>query len=262
MEQQFQSRTAQVLQRPPQVFTVNNRQVQEGELIGPDPAETASGGGTSRVLVEEAALHIRAPRRSIEHYLGRFERNQRIGWNWAAFVFGPYWYFFRKLYKAGIAFAGVLLALHFALLVSPASANFQKRMDSAVTAIEVTSQAAMEAASNNDADAAMTASKNSLFILGQALRSSKGYLAANAAIFFGIRIAAALLADRLLRRKVWGDIAIAHEDSGGETPEQKLIRQRILVRRGGMSLLAPVIFYWANTYLPSLLMQIIERLTT
>lgn len=242
-EQQFQSRFAQ---RPPRVFTVNARQLNEGELLGE---------GEQAVPVEEAALHIRATHRSVQRYLGRFERNSACGWNWSAFLFGPYWCFFRKLYKPGILLAVLLLAMNLALAATPLCARYMKYMQQNEPAMTASLQAIRDADTNASR---MTAVRDTVRLGEREVRQNAGYLAAAAAITLLPRTALALLADRLLRRKVWRDIAIAHEDSGGEAPEQKLLRQRILVRRGGMSLFAPMLFYWASYAL----MNLIDKLAT
>ena len=36
---------------------------------------------------------------------------KKITFNWAAFFFSPYWLFFRKLWKAGLIFMGLMLAV-------------------------------------------------------------------------------------------------------------------------------------------------------
>lgn len=35
-------------------------------------------------------------------FLPKFAKNKKISWNWAGFIFGPYYLFFRKMYKEGI----------------------------------------------------------------------------------------------------------------------------------------------------------------
>ena len=62
------------------------------------------------------------------YFLSRFRRNKKVGWNWAAFLFGPYYLFFRKMYKEGTA----ALAIRFAasLIVQGAYASqFAKLTD-------------------------------------------------------------------------------------------------------------------------------------
>ncbi len=42
---------------------------------------------------------------------GKIEARSGITFNWAAFFFGPYWFFYRKLYKPGIVFATLSIVL-------------------------------------------------------------------------------------------------------------------------------------------------------
>ncbi|MBQ5823497.1 MAG: DUF2628 domain-containing protein [Clostridia bacterium] len=49
-------------------------------------------------------------------YIRHFRR--KVSWNWAALLFSPFWFFYRKLYKAGAIFLTVYLALN--LIMIPA----------------------------------------------------------------------------------------------------------------------------------------------
>ncbi len=54
------------------------------------------------------------------NYIAKFKKMQRgkkLSFNFAAFFFGPYWFFYRKLYKAGIVVMTVLLAM--SILATP-----------------------------------------------------------------------------------------------------------------------------------------------
>ena len=54
------------------------------------------------------------------NYIAKFKKMQRgskISFNFAAFFLGPYWYFYRKLYKAGIVIMTVSLAM--SIIVTP-----------------------------------------------------------------------------------------------------------------------------------------------
>lgn len=48
-----------------------------------------------------------------KRYVGKFMKGKKIGWNWGAFIFGPYWFFFRKLTKIGLAFLAIALSFDF-----------------------------------------------------------------------------------------------------------------------------------------------------
>lgn len=39
---------------------------------------------------------------NVPRFINRFKKNKKISWNWGGFVFGPFYLFFRKMYKEGI----------------------------------------------------------------------------------------------------------------------------------------------------------------
>ena len=59
-------------------------------------------------------------------YVGKFkkmsEKGRKISWNWAAFFVSPFWFFYRKMYKLGIAF--LLIAITGLLVLSVPSDQF------------------------------------------------------------------------------------------------------------------------------------------
>ncbi len=60
------------------------------------------------IRVGDAAAFVqsRAPR-YIPKFIAMSRENKKTGWNWAAFFLTPYWFFYRKLYKAGAFFLGM-----------------------------------------------------------------------------------------------------------------------------------------------------------
>ncbi len=69
------------------------------------------------VKAEDVALFVR---QDSEKYVSKFHqiKNGKITWNWAAFIFTPYWFFYRKLHKIGVVFLALslLLSVGFSLL--------------------------------------------------------------------------------------------------------------------------------------------------
>lgn len=55
-------------------------------------------------------------------YIKKFRK--KFSWNWAALLFSPFWFFYRKMYEAGAIFLAVYLALN--LLLIPAELHFNK----------------------------------------------------------------------------------------------------------------------------------------
>lgn len=63
----------------------------------------------------EAAYYVRA---AAPRYIPKFRKiasGKKISFNWAAFFFSPYWFFYRKIYKAGIIFMLLFAAVSLAL---------------------------------------------------------------------------------------------------------------------------------------------------
>lgn len=62
------------------------------------------------VLTEEAAEFVQM---NAFKYLQNFfyQKSGKRTFNWAAFFFAPYWFFYRKLYKLGVIFLAVMLAI-------------------------------------------------------------------------------------------------------------------------------------------------------
>lgn len=68
------------------------------------------------VTVGDLSLFVQMKSYSyIPNFKKQSETNKRVSWNWAAFLLAPYWFFYRKMYKLGIIFAGIALATTLAL---------------------------------------------------------------------------------------------------------------------------------------------------
>ncbi len=64
------------------------------------------------VTVAEAAAFIQKKKESyVKTFLDAKVNNRKPRFNFAAFIFGPLWFFFRKIYKAGFAFIGLIVAV-------------------------------------------------------------------------------------------------------------------------------------------------------
>lgn len=68
-------------------------------------------GSTETVGGEKIGDIAAAVRTKINYYLGRFKgmerRGNKLSWNWGAFLFGPYWFFFRRMNKLGALFLSI-----------------------------------------------------------------------------------------------------------------------------------------------------------
>jgi len=197
--------------------------------------------------VEEIALQLRGPRRAVSRYLERFEKNDRVSWNWAAFFLGPYWFFFRKLYKPALLLAAALvaLALGFTTVSRITDARSQQFLDQVQATENV---GAMQAAM----DSYIADMSNIYFV------RYRWQTLLCAGIFLALRVASGLLADPLLRRKIWENIEHSREEGvTADGPGQRYGRHQLLIRLGGFSLVTPVLCYWALRLLPEIILEAI-----
>jgi len=236
--EQEQLRREQYMRENFPVYTVNGRNMTMGDSLAGQP-------------VEEIALQLRGPRRAVSRYLERFEKNERVSWNWAAFLLGPYWFFFRKLYKPALLLAAALVAL--GLGFTTVSRVTDARSQQFLEQVQATDNVgAMQAAMDS-----YTADMVNIYFVRYRWQT---FLCAG--IFLALRVASGLLADPLLRRKVWENIEHAHEEGAtADGPGQRFGRHQLLIRLGGFSLVTPVLCYWALRLLPGMILEAIKWIT-
>ncbi len=206
------------------------------------------GGATVKEIVTYTQVNHR-------HYLKRFARNKHkksffLSWNWGAFFFGPVWFFYRKLYKAG----AIMLAL--AISAAIAVVPFESTLTSAAETLEPMYQEFLEASSalSGDPSEENQAEYDRLYsALWAELKAvmPKTMLVLLATVLFP-RFIPALIANYLYRKKMLEDIKFARE----ATTDEKILRYS-LIRRGGVSLLAGIAAQLAYNYLPMIIMSII-----
>jgi len=241
-EQETQRRE-QLLRENFPTYTVHGRSVTMGDEVAGQ-------------AMEEIALQLRGTRRSVTHYLERFEADKKLGWNWAAFLvglFGPFWFFFRKLYRPGLLFGavGLIATLAFLPTMGKVAAGLDARYFPAAERM-------MQSIKGSDAEAARAAQAEGFRALKDVLWRHRVALSLKAAQILLLALAQGLLADPLLRRRVWANIARAREDSG----EQRYGRHQMLIRMGGISLFSPMAWFWASYFLPQMIIDLITRLTS
>jgi len=250
--EQEQLRREQAMKENFPVYRVHGRSISMGDTLAGQP-------------LEEIALQLRGSPRSVTRYLESFEglgEGRRLGWNWAAFLtglFGPYWFFFRKLYKPGLLFAGIWLAV--ALLFTPLAGAFNNNVAPCI--IE-----AQEAIDQND-PAAEGLMEDALQAMQALLREYRWQAVLCIALPLGMSVTAGLVADPLLKKKIWENIAYVHEDitykgaavKGGDGPGQRFGRHQLLIRLGGFSFFAPMVYFWGIYFLPDLLVQVVKWIT-
>ena len=213
-----------------------------------DPKDDV-GGAT----VGEAADFIQnsAPR-YIRKYMKQKKKGRKLSWNWAAFFFSPYWFFYRKLYKAGAFFLALSVALSLATVsLTEKVYGFYEKM---VTVQEELNELVKGKEDLNDED---TQKFDKLY--AESAKLAKSVIPSLAIILLIQKVIpntlAAILADCLLKKRMLRVISF----SRGASSEPDAVNYTSM-RNGGVSVLMPIIAIMIDNYLPSLLLSIAYKL--
>ncbi len=173
----------------------------------------------------DVALYVQA---SAHRYLRKFRRfadGKKLSFNFAAFFFAPYWFFYRKIYKAGaffiVLFATVSLMLSGITLNASLHVNFFIE-NYGVFDYENATEAEI-AAYEKEVEKAST----------ELFDNIKKPVAIIGAVNFGMSLIAALAADRLYYKKVLADMKAVSDAVKDEN-----MRKLMIARKGGLSALA------------------------
>lgn len=179
-----------------------------------------------------------------------FSKNKTLGWNWSAFIFGPYYFLYRKMFKEGVFIVALEIVLRMAvsMIFQDIVATVAQGYNTIVQSImqnTVTSTEGLEQLAN--------------------LFSSTGY---NKVAFIEyvliilVHIVCALLADGVYKKRVLGivkeaDARLEQDAFFGTTtfmgqsedarPEE--IKRLYLSSRGGVSVFMPLCIYFLVTFL-------------
>jgi len=179
----------------------------------PCPPDTPVDSITAR----DMAVYIQV---NSKRYISRFLRHKKLSWNWGAFFFGPFWYFFRKLYKAGIIAISVFLAL--SIIMSVAMGEKADTYYAGIQNIGDSSQ--LYSWSDEQLQEYMDLSVD-------LIKSFAPFLAANLLI----RSAFALSADYLYRKKMQEDVTLIQSSV---IDEREFNIQ--MIKKGGVSAMAGI----------------------
>lgn len=170
-------------------------------------------------------------------YVRKFRKlqNKKVGWNWAAFLFSPFWFFYRKHYKAGALFMGIMLVI--AVFMAIPMSNVRESLTQTVTRyVEIDEQTtpdqimqAIVALNENQKQQVQSA----------VLRYSEWMLLYFGALFLP-NIAAGMTADLSYKKKIVRDVQSMRDFAKNEQTFRMLI-----LRRGGVSILGVMASYLA-----------------
>lgn len=221
-----------------------------GAPLGTNATSTAFFGGTPYIAgtdisadekigentAGDLAIYTRA---SVGRYVKkfkRFESGKKLSFNFAAFFFSPGWFFYRKLYKAGIFFLVAFVTA--SILTSNQNAFIEKSLYKYSEPIEAAYSEYYELyASDNVTEEEVLAKTDEVteLVMQYFRETYKSYL-----IVYGTNLAlcliCALMADRLYYKKAVDDLKTINESSV-DTP----VKRMMISQKGGLSALGFII---------------------
>ncbi|MCQ2480441.1 MAG: DUF2628 domain-containing protein, partial [Clostridia bacterium] len=171
---------------------------------------------TDGMRIGDIAFYIQ---QNARHYINKFIKNKKVTFNWAALLFGPAWFFYRKLYKAGAVFLALTVAI--SLFTYPLSEKLYKE------------QLELEAMITSQSENSEKLTMEDYMAMAQDteyVNRTKSYVK-RSAIVLAVRaiphLAAALLANEFYKRKIKRDLEAVNQAS-----EDKTMRRMLIVQRG------------------------------
>lgn len=198
-------------------FIHNEQNTVYGFPEGFSPDEQIDG-----VPASEVAQYVGA---NAKRYLRKFKQNKLVGWNWGAFIFGAYWYFFRKIYSVGAVFIALSVSIDF--LLSSLAADLITSLSQLISAYSYGNITADAFAQQYASTVNSSPQAKWFFIFG--------------AVIIALRIVAALFADYFMKKRTMKKIGQIKEETGGNP-----MYQTVLMVKGGASFLMPVLVYIAQ----------------
>lgn len=197
--------------------------------------------------VREASMFVQFRAKDYVRKFTRMKNGRKAGWNWAALFFAPYWFFYRKIYKAGLLFMGVLLVLSLFMAVPLQKAQDQmyKTLDAYITLDENLSFPDQLAAATDAFNKLESAAQQKIV---SAMERNMRVTLLYAGVLFVPNIAAAILADFFYKKKIAKDVQSLREFSKNAQTFRMLT-----LRRGGVSVLGLAASYMLVSLLRNLI---------
>lgn len=205
------------------------------------------------VSAVEVACTVRT---NSERYLKKFKTGKKISWNWGAFFFGPYYFFFRKMYKEGSLFLAISLII--SLVVQGIFAEPYAKLTEFITA-------------NANDIAYSTLSSGLTTQLNSLVQNVLPMIAIEFAALLVLHIIIGAISDNLYKKKVFKIIKDVDEKLSDnnvmsqitmqfpteEIPVgQESFKEFYLAKTGGTSYFAPVVAF----FILDIITQLISRL--
>ena len=204
--------------------------------VNAKPDDTFEG-----MRIGDIAFYIQ---QNARHYINKFIKGKKVTFNWAALIFAPAWFFYRKLYKAGAIFLALTVAI--SLFTYPLTNALVEEEREIYEMMDIDPESN---ASAKDEIAEYLKGENSEEIMAKtADYVKKGTLLLALKIL--PQIAAALCANEIYKRKIKKNLDIINGVSQDKATKRMLISQR-----GRVSLLWGAVVFIAADYLVPMLVS-------
>lgn len=191
-------------------------------------------------------------------FLPKFRKNKKLNWNWSAFIFGPYYFFFRKMYLQGT----VIMALRYVCSLIVSAVYYTPLMSFMNNVISISDTEGMTLFK-------FIPEVWKLFGTHEGQQAGIAYLIVGS-VTLVLHIISALMVDGIYRKKVINIVKTVDEKvEMGESfsvmgammetesnMNQSELRKLFLARRGGVSLLAPLFAITVMELFVNLIMKI------
>ncbi len=173
---------------------------------------------------QDLATYVQASARRYLPKFKKFEEGKKLSFNFAAFFFAPYWFFYRKLYKAGAFFLVAFVTA--SILLSGYSNTIMEAM------LEYTEKTAYNKSELTQENLDEYLEQDEKLLEEYAKKITKPALIITA-VTTVLRLICALMADKLYYKKVLDDMKLISENV-----ENQQMKMMMTARRGGLSPLA------------------------
>lgn len=188
----------------------------------------------------ELAIYTQASAHRYLPKFKRFESGKKLSFNFAAFFFAPYWFFYRKLYKAGAFFLVAFVTVSILL-----SGYSNVIYDSALEYTDAINAFDVENATDEELEI-MSGEMEKM--MSDFYAKIKKPMLITLGVTAAMRLLCALIADKLYYKKILADIKLIKE-----SVQEPHIRRLTIARRGGLSALAFAASFLGETMLINLL---------
>lgn len=218
-------------------------------LGGISPEETVDGFSVSEMA--------EVVRNKSDKFIPRFaelsKRKNKLSWNWCAFLFGYFYFFYRKMYKWGVlTIVATLLVFNVSdILFGSPVAGFENLVYENVYASERGGDYSAEAMKAAVADAAAEIKKENPNVIYKAA-------AVYAVKFVLINVTCGLLANYLYMKKCSGIIAKIKESAAIMGGMSRRDYNFNLIARGGVNIFSVIIAYFAEYFISSIFSYLIS----